>query len=134
MTAVMTAFEEPEVLATFDRSFGDKKERLQLERGEFKGRDTFALRVCWLAQDGSWRWSAQKPSESGKVWQKLNLKARELRELGEALIAAAATVSETPATQRRAMKDTAARKAARDEFDRNHPKYDGPGHGPDMPF
>lgn len=82
-------FEEPEVLATLDRSYGDKKEVLRLERGMYQDKPTFTLRLHWQAPDGKWRWSSQKPTQSGKCWERLNIKQRELRELGEALIAAA---------------------------------------------
>jgi hypothetical protein len=82
------AFAEPEVIATFDRSWGDKKEELRLERGEYQGKSTFALRLYWQTPDGQWRWAAQKPTQSGKCWERLNLKGRELRELGEALVRA----------------------------------------------
>lgn len=81
-------FEEPEVLATLDRSYGDKKEVLRLERGMYQDKPTFTLRLHWQAPDGKWRWSSQKPTQSGKCWERLNIKQRELRELGEALIAA----------------------------------------------
>ena len=83
------AFEAPEVLATLDRSYGDKKEVLRLERGMYQDKPTFTLRLHWQAPDGKWRWSSQKPTQSGKCWERLNIKQRELRELGEALIAAA---------------------------------------------
>ena len=83
------AFEEPEVLATLDRSYGDKKEVLRLERGMYQDKPTFALRVLWQTPGGQWRWSSQKPTQSGKCWWWLSIKQRELRELGEALIAAA---------------------------------------------
>ncbi len=85
-------FEEPTVIATFDRSFGDKKERLQLERGEYNGKPTFTLRLYWQTPDGAWRWSSQKPTQSGKCWERLNLRAKELRAVGEALIAASEDV------------------------------------------
>jgi hypothetical protein len=81
-------FQEPDVIATFDRSYGDKKEELRLEKGEFNGNPTFTLRLHWQAGDGTWRWAAQKPTQSGKCWERLNLKAKELKALGEALIAA----------------------------------------------
>ena len=81
-------FEDTQVIATFDRSWGDRKEQLQLERGEYNGKPTFALRVLWKTPDGQWRWSPKKPTANGKTWESLNLKARELRALGEALIAA----------------------------------------------
>jgi hypothetical protein len=86
------AFEDPEFLATFDRSFGDKKEELRLERGSYQGKTTYTLRVYWQTPDGSWRWSAQKPTQSGKCWERLNIKARELRDLGAALMHAADTM------------------------------------------
>lgn len=90
-------FEEPEVLATFDRSFGDKKEQLRLERGEYQGKPTYSLRLYWQAADGIWRWASQKPTQSGKCWERLNLKAKELRDLGAALMAAADGGSARPA-------------------------------------
>jgi hypothetical protein len=82
-------FEEPDVLATFDRSFGDKKEQLRLERGSYEGKPTYTLRLYWQGGDGVWRWGQQKPTQSGKCWERLNLKARELRDLGAALMLAA---------------------------------------------
>lgn len=87
------AFAEPEVIATFDRSFGDKKEELRLEKGEFQGKPTFSLRLYWQTPEGGWRWAAQKPTTSGKCWERLNLKGRELRQLGEALITASSYVA-----------------------------------------
>ena len=126
------AFEEPTILATFDRSYGDKHERLQLEQGEYNGRPTFALRVCWQADDGSWRWSAAKLNDKGRAWQSLNLKARELRELGEALIAAAADAGEQrmgPPRQQRSVKDTPQRQAARDNMKGHVPESTD-----DLPF
>lgn len=85
----MSQFQEPDVIATFDRSFGDKKEELRLERGEYQGSPTFTLRLHWLSHDGKWRWASQKPTQSGKCWERLNIKQRELKALGEALIRAA---------------------------------------------
>lgn len=82
-------YDQPTVLATFDRSWGDKKEELRLERGEYKGKPTHALRLYWKGNDGQWRWAAQKPTASGKCWERLNLKPDELLLLGEALIKAA---------------------------------------------
>lgn len=90
------SFTEPEVLASFDRSWGDKKEELRLERGEYQGKPTFALRVSWQAGDGVWRWAQSKPNQNGKCWQSLNLKARELEELGRALIEAAHSKPSAP--------------------------------------
>lgn len=94
------SFTEPEVLASFDRSWGDKKEELRLERGEYQGKPTFTLRVSWRGTDGNWRWAQQKPNDKGKCWQSLNLKQRELEELGRALIEAAHSKSSSPARSR----------------------------------
>jgi hypothetical protein len=86
----MSQFEEPTILAALDRSFGDRKEELRLEQGEYQGKPTYTLRLCWQGQDQKWRWSAAKPSAtSGKCWQQLNVRAGELEALGKALIAAA---------------------------------------------
>lgn len=87
------AFAEPNVIATFDRSWGDKKEELRLEQGEYQGKTTFSLRLYWQTPDGQWRWAAQKPTTSGKCWERLNLKSKELRQLGEALITASSYVA-----------------------------------------
>jgi hypothetical protein len=83
------AFEDPDILAKFDRSFGDKKEELRLERGTYNDKPTYTLRLYWQTPDGSWRWASQKPTTSGKCWERLNLKAKELQAVGEALIRAA---------------------------------------------
>jgi len=80
------AFTDPEVLARFDRSYGDKKEELRIDRGEYKGVPTYTLRLYWQATDGTWRWNEQKPTQSGKCWERLNLKQRELEAIGLALI------------------------------------------------
>lgn len=85
-TARLMAFEESEVLARFDRSYADKKAEMRLERGEYKGIPTFTLRLYWQLPDGSWRWSAQTPTQSGKCWERFNLKGKELAALGQALI------------------------------------------------
>jgi hypothetical protein len=90
-------FEEPTLIAKFDRSFGDKKEELRFERGEYKGKPTFALRAYWQTPDGAWRWCTQQPSQAGgKCWKALHLKAHELQALGEALIHAAADAGNPP--------------------------------------
>lgn len=102
-------FDEPKVLADFDRSFGERHERLVLEKGEYRGRPTYCLRVLWRNQAGEWRWSAAKPSSTGRTWQALNLRARELRALGQSLLAeaeemervGAPTAAPTPRTRRR---------------------------------
>ena len=82
-------FEEADILAKFDRSFGDKKEELRLERGDYQGKPTYTLRLYWQTPDGAWRWSSQKPTQSGKCWERLNLKSKELKAIGETLIRAA---------------------------------------------
>lgn len=91
------SFTEPDILATFDRSFGDKKERLQLERGEYNGKPTFALRLAWQGGDGIWRWAQQRESKNGKCYERLSLKAKELEDLGRALIEAANSQPSAPA-------------------------------------
>jgi len=82
------AFEEATVLAKFDRSFGDKKEELRFEQGTYQDKPTYTLRLYWQGGDGIWRWASQKPTQSGKSWERLNLKVKELKALGEALIQA----------------------------------------------
>jgi hypothetical protein len=91
------AFEDPEIIARFDRSYGDKKEELRLERGMYQDKPTYTLRLYWQTPDGSWRWSSQKPTTSGKCWERLNLKARELRDVGAALMLAADDMARAPA-------------------------------------
>jgi hypothetical protein len=86
-------FEEPTLIAKFDRSFGDKKEELRFERGEYKNKPTFALRMYWQTPDGAWRWCTQTPGDNGKCWKAFHLKAHELQALGEAFIHAAADVA-----------------------------------------
>lgn len=86
------AFDDIHTLATLDRSWGDRKEELRFERSEFKGKPTYALRIYWQTPDGAWRWSPQKPTAAGKHWASFNLKAAELRELGEAMVQASVTV------------------------------------------
>lgn len=113
----MGQFEEPTTLAKFDRSWGDKKEELRLERGEFQGKPTYSLRLYWQGQDGSWRWASQKPTASGKSWERINLKARELRELGAALLAAAdGTPSESEAPRRSRRSEPAHAEVADDDI------------------
>ncbi len=82
-------FEEAEVLASFDRTWGENKEELRLERGTYKDKPTYTLRLYWQSPDGVWHWAKQKPTQSGNCWERLNLKARELRDLGAALMHAA---------------------------------------------
>lgn len=95
------AFEDPDILARFDRSFGDKKEELRLERGTYNDKPTYTLRLYWQTPDGSWRWASQKPTTSGKCWERLNLKAKELQAVGEALIRAAKDAPRPAAAQKR---------------------------------
>lgn len=94
------AFAENEVIATFDRSWGDKREELRLERGEYQGKPTFSLRLYWQTPDGAWRWAAQKPTQSGKCWERLNLKQKELRDLGNALLHAAGAANDNSSRPR----------------------------------
>lgn len=114
----MSTFEEPDTLAVFDRSYGDSKQELRLERGEYNGRPTYALRLYWQTPDGQWRWSAAKPSQSGKCWQSMSLKAKELRALGEALIAEASGAGAHP-TQRRSRQTPPREQRELDRFDAN---------------
>lgn len=114
------AFQENEVLATFDRSWDDRKERLQLERGSYNGKPTFALRVCWQADDNTWRWSQARLNDKGKAFQAMSIKARELRALGEALIQAAADIGKQRAgqpRQQRSAKVTPQRQAELNKLD-----------------
>jgi hypothetical protein len=118
------AFEEPQTLATFDRTWQDKHEELRLERGEYQGRPTYSLRLYWQTPEGQWRWSAAKPTQAGKTWQVLNLKAKELRALGEALIAAAGDIGDQGGQQRSRTLDGTPRRppnakeqASMDKFD-----------------
>lgn len=84
------AYEEPEILIRLNRTYKDKAEALQLERGSFQGRSTFTLRQVWQPPgDDGWRWSRAREDSKGRCWASMSVKARELRELGEALIAAA---------------------------------------------
>lgn len=85
----MSDFTEPEVLASFDRTVGEHKEQLALEKGEFRGRPTYCLRLRWQNAEGAWRWSQAKASSTGRYFAALTVKARELRELGLALVAEA---------------------------------------------
>jgi hypothetical protein len=86
---LMSDFTEPETLATFDRSWKGQKEQLRLERSEFNGRPVYTLRLYWQNEAGEWRWQPAKATANGRYWQALTLKAKELRELGLALVAEA---------------------------------------------
>lgn len=83
------AFTEPDIIFRADRSYQESEEELRLERSEWQGKDVYRLRVVWKTPDGQWRWSQARPSSTNRYWQEFNLKARELRALGELLIAEA---------------------------------------------
>ncbi len=85
----MPQCEEPEILAESDRPYGDRRERFVLEKGEWRGKPTYALRLLWQNDAGAWRWSPAKADSKGRCWASLNLKAAELRQLGLALTAEA---------------------------------------------
>lgn len=124
----MSNYVEPETIATFNRSWKDRKEELRLERGEYNGRPTYTLRVYWQTDDGSWRWSSQKPTQSGKCWERLGLKAKELRELGEALIAEANSHGDraTSAPRGPQSRNSSPRNQAElDRFDNEHTPFQG---------
>lgn len=86
----MSNFQQPDIIWIADRSYKDSKQRIQLERGEYQGQATYALRLMWKTPDGQWRWNQAKPASSGKTWASLNLKSRELASLGKLLLAEAA--------------------------------------------
>jgi hypothetical protein len=81
------AFVEPDIIFRADRTYNDSEEELRLERSEWQGKDVYRLRVVFKTQEGQWRWSQARPSSTQRYWQEFNLKARELRALGELLIA-----------------------------------------------
>lgn len=128
------AFEEPHVIKAFDRTFNDKHEELRFERGEYQGRPTYTLRLYWQTPEGQWRWSAAKPSSTGRCWQALNLKGRELLELGEAMIAEAKAQGVEQAGPPQAVPRRQSRKAAQADAESNRTPYAGAGHDEDMPF
>lgn len=82
----MSDFTEPETLWESDRTFGEKAELIRLEKGEYNGKSTYSLRVLFKNRDGEWRWSQARADGKGRCWASLNLKAKELKELGEALL------------------------------------------------
>ena len=88
----MGQFVEDTVLWTAPREFGDKKDCVRLEQGEYKENPTFNLREMWQTPDGEYRWSQVRADKNGKYWSRFGIKAAELRGLGEALIAAADAV------------------------------------------
>lgn len=92
----MSNFEEDEILVRCVReAYGEDADRnaprngIQLERGEYQGYNTYCLREVWEPERNEWRWSQMRRSQSGKVWSRMGIKRRELREIGEALIRAA---------------------------------------------
>lgn len=85
----MTGFVEPDCIWRSDRSWQQKGEELRLERGEYQGKSTYKLRLYWRTDDGSWRWSQARATQSGKTWAEFGIKARELESLGTALLAEA---------------------------------------------
>lgn len=91
------SFQQPEVLWESDRSFADKHERVRLERSEYQGHPTFALRILWKTPEGDWRWSTARPDAKGRCWASLNLKAKELHGLAAALSRAACDLEGTSA-------------------------------------
>jgi hypothetical protein len=68
----MADFEEPETLWEADRSFNDKAEMIRLEKGEYNGKSTYALRVLFKNRDGEWRWSQERADGKGRCWASLN--------------------------------------------------------------
>jgi hypothetical protein len=86
---MMSEFIEPDIIWRSDRSYGEKRERVQLERGEFNGRPTYKLRALWQSDDGVWRWTRARETSSGKAWTEFGLKQRELESLGALLLAEA---------------------------------------------
>lgn len=105
-------FQNDEILWTGDRAFGDKKDRVQLEQGEYNGKPTFCLRETWCTPDGEYRWSQVRPDKNGKYWARFQLKAGELRSLGEALIAAANVADAATPRQRPNGQDGQSRRQA----------------------
>lgn len=136
----MNEFQEPEVLAELDRSFGENRQRLVLEKGTFRGRSTYCLRVLWQNDAGEWRWQPAKPSSKGNTWQALNLKAKELRQLGLAFTAEAdelerESTAQRAATEPRATRPrspTARKQRELDRFDDGQPPFRGTDG--DVPF
>jgi len=85
---VITGDTEPEILADFDRSSGGS-ERLLLERGEWRGRPVYRLRIVCQNAERQWSSAPAKADSDGQCWAALPIRARELRELGLALVAEA---------------------------------------------
>jgi hypothetical protein len=81
----VTDFKQDEVLWESDRSFGEKAEQLRLEKGEYQGKPTYSLRLMFKNRDGDWRWSQVRADSKGRHWASLNLRAKELPGLLEAL-------------------------------------------------
>jgi hypothetical protein len=122
-------FEQPEILAEFDRSYREKRERLVLEKGEYRGSPTYCLRVLWQNAEGAWRWRACKPTSTGRTWIAVHLKARELRDLGLALTAEADELERegrgaeptTPRSPRESRRASPREQAELDRFDAEWP-------------
>lgn len=137
----MEPFREPETLAFFDRIWDGQREQLRLEASEYKGHAFYTLRLYWMTEAGDWRWQRAKPSSAGKYWACLNLKAKELHQLGLALLQEAAELvhreqsgaykagAEPPRRASRA--PTAREQTALAAFDREHPPMRD---DPDIPF
>jgi len=135
----METFREPETLAFFDRVWNGQREQLRLECSEYKGHPFYTLRLYWQNEDGDWRWQRAKPSSAGRYWAALNLKPKELHQLGLALLQEAAELVHREQSEaykaeppRRASRVPRAREqAALDAFDRDHPPRRD---DPDIPF
>jgi hypothetical protein len=138
----METFREPETLAFFDRVWNGQREQLRLECSEYKGHPFYTLRLYWQNEDGDWRWQRAKPSSAGRYWAALNLKPKELHQLGLALLQEAAELvhreqsaaykaQAEPAAPRSSRTPTARERAALDGFSREHPPMRD---DPDIPF
>lgn len=135
----MEPFREPETLAFFDRIWDGQREQLRLEASEYKGHPFYTLRLYWQNADGDWRWQRAKPNAKGHYWACLNLKAKELHQLGLALLQEAAELAHREQSDAykaepapRASRTPRAREqAALAAFDRDHPPRRD---DPDIPF
>ena len=137
----MEPFREPETLAFFDRSTNGQREQLRLEGCEYKGHAFYTLRLYWMTEAGDWRWQRAKPSSAGKYWAALNLKPKELHQLGLALLQEAAQLvhrqqsdaykAQAEAAPRASRAPSAREQAALAAFGREHPPMRD---DPDIPF
>jgi hypothetical protein len=83
-------FIEPVTIARFERGyFNGREEQLTFETSEYRSRPTFWLRVVVRNRRGGWSWAPARPSSTGRYWQSLCIKPRELRLLAAAMSAAA---------------------------------------------